>query len=106
MYHNFYNSIFTLPSQKGFWEGVSGTIEHTELFTHIINHARNNQRHLVVTLLDLKNAFCEVDHNLLKTVLDYHHVPNDVINLVQNLYDNYCIPFRLEQKRLLQTQLE
>ena len=70
---------------------MSGTIEHTELLTHIINHARNNQRHLVVILLDLKNAFGEVDHHLLKTVLDYHRVLNDVINLVQNLYDNYTI---------------
>ena len=77
------NNYIETKIQKGFWEGVSGTIEYPELLTHIINHARNNQRHLVVTLLDLKNAFGEVDHHLLKTVLDYHHVPNDVINLVQ-----------------------
>ena len=36
---------------------MSWTKEHTELLTHIINHARKNQRHLVVTLIDLKNAF-------------------------------------------------
>ena len=77
--------------QKGFWEEVSGTIEHTELLTHIINHARNNKRHLIVTLLDLKNAFGEVDHQLLTTVLEHHHVPTAVIELIQNLYDSYTI---------------
>lgn len=50
------NNYIETKIQKGFWEGVSGTIEHTELLTHIINHARNNQRHLVVTLLDLKKC--------------------------------------------------
>ncbi len=51
--------------QKGFWEGISGTIEHTQLLTYLINHAKIKQRHLIVTLIDLKNAFGEVDHNLL-----------------------------------------
>ncbi|CAB4019443.1 Hypothetical predicted protein, partial [Paramuricea clavata] len=51
------NKYIETKIQKGFWEEVSGTIEHIELLTHIINHARNNKRHLIVTLLDLKNAF-------------------------------------------------
>ena len=46
--------------QKGFWKGISGTIEHTELLTHIIKHAKNKQRQVIITLLDLKNTFGEV----------------------------------------------
>ena len=51
------NQYIETNIQKGFWTAISGTIEHTELMSHLINHARQKQRSLVVTLIDLKNAF-------------------------------------------------
>ena len=74
------NSIFAFLSsnnfiehgiQKGFIPRLSGTLEHTSLMAHIINRARSRQRSLVITLLDLKNAFGEVHHNLIGKVLRY-----------------------------------
>ena len=59
--------------QKGFWDDISGCIEHIETLTHI-NHARKKQRSLIVTLLDLKNALGEVNHDLLLSVLKYQKV--------------------------------
>ena len=59
--------------QKGFWDDISGCIEHTETLTHI-NHARKKQRSLIITLLDLKNALGEVSHDLLLSVLKYQKV--------------------------------
>ena len=44
------NQYIETNIQKGFWTGISGTIEHTELMSHLINHARQKQRSLVVTL--------------------------------------------------------
>ena len=60
---------------------------------HIIDKARTKQRSLVVTLLDLKNAFGEVHHNLIKSVLSYHHVPSHIQTLVSSLYLDFktCI---------------
>ena len=77
--------------QKGFWEGVSGTVEHTELLTHMINHARVKQRNMVVTLLDSKNAFGEVEHNLIMKILDYHHVPDEIKSIIREYYRDYTI---------------
>ena len=57
---------------------VSGTLEHTAMMGNIINKTRIKQRSLVVTLLDLKNAFGEVHHNLISSVLSYHHVPESI----------------------------
>ena len=37
-------------------------------------------------MLDLGNAFGEVHHNLIDYVLEYHHSPNDVREIVKNLY--------------------
>ena len=85
------NEYIETNIQKGFWKGISGTIKHNELLTHIINHARKNQRHLVITLLDLKNAFGEVHHNLLQTILSYHHIPSEISGLIRNIYEDYTV---------------
>ena len=49
--------------------------------TYIANHARRYQRNLVITLLDLKNAFGELDHNLITSVLHYH-LPDHIRSLI------------------------
>jgi len=71
---------------KGFYPNISGTLEHTAQMGHVINQARVKQWSLVVTLLDLKNAFGEVHHNLIQEVLSYHHIPE---RSVRNLYTNF-----------------
>ena len=48
--------------------------------------ARIKQRSLVITLLDLKNAFGEVHHNLIKSVLSYHYIPSHVQVLISSLH--------------------
>ena len=69
------NNYIETNVQKGFTPGMTGTYEHTAQLAHIIRQAKKNQRSLVITLLDFKNAFGEVHHNLIPVVLDYHHVP-------------------------------
>ena len=70
-YINFFSKIITLKSkiQKGFTSKISGTLEHTSQMASVINKARIRQRYLIITLLDLKNAFGEVHHNLIFEVL-------------------------------------
>ena len=74
-----------------FWERVSGSVEHIETLTHIINNAQLKQKGCVITLLDLKNVFGEVNHQLLIETLKFHHVPGDVITLISPLYSDYDI---------------
>ena len=68
--------------QKRFLPKISGTYEHTRQLAQIIRHAKLKQRKLVVTLLDLKNAFGEVHHNLIMEILKYHHMSNEVQNMI------------------------
>ena len=72
------DSMFTFLSQngyiehriqKGFLPKLSGTFEHTAQMAIIIDKARIKQRSLIITLLDLKNAFGEVHHTLIPAVL-------------------------------------
>ena len=69
------NNFIESHIQKGFVHNMSGTFEHTAHLVYVINNARVKQRSLHVTLLDLKNAFGEVNHNLLDRVFEYHHIP-------------------------------
>ena len=70
--------------QKLFAPKVSGTFEHTSQMAYFINHARIKQRSLVITLLDLKNAFGEVHHNLITEVLT-----EEIQKLISSLYTGF-----------------
>ena len=65
---------------------LSGAYEHTTQMARIINKATIKQRSVVITLLDLKNAFGKVHHNLIPKVLKYHHIPDQIQQLIKNLY--------------------
>ena len=92
------NAIFKLPSennyieleiQKDFALKISGTLEHTTQMSNIINKARINQRSQVITLLDFRNAFDEVHHNLIYEVLRYQHIPDPINHLIESLYSGF-----------------
>ena len=67
---------------------MSGSIEHNKALTYLINNARNKQRSLVISLIDLKNAFGEVNHRFLKAILSYHHLPEHMVDLIFSLYND------------------
>ena len=56
---------------------------------NVINTARIKQKSLVITLLDLQNAFDEVHHNLIPSFLRYHHIPDHIQMLIRSLYSNF-----------------
>jgi hypothetical protein len=91
------NNYIEQNIQKGFTPKLSGTLEHTAQMAHIINKARTKQRSLIITLLDLKNAFGEVHHNLIYEVLDYHHIPGHIKNLIRSLYTDFQTSVITEQ---------
>ena len=68
---------------KGFSSKISGCVEHTELLSYIINHARLKQRQVIIT-------FGEIDHNVIMKVLEYHHFPEHIKSLVK-AYINYKV---------------
>jgi len=74
--------------QKGFSRGVDGVTEHSELLGHMTRDAKRKNRSISVTLLDLQNAFGCVHHNLIRSALQYHHVPSIFSQLFTQIYDN------------------
>ena len=55
------------------------------------HYAKRHQRTILVTLLDLRNAFGEVSHDLISPVLSYHHIPTQISDLIKLIYADYSI---------------
>jgi len=83
-YHN--NNI-----QKGFAHGQDGVLEHTEMLDFLMRDAKKTHRKYFVVLLDLRNAFGEVQHNLIRASLRYHHVPDSFIRVFDSIYTDFGI---------------
>ncbi len=83
-YHN--NNI-----QKGFAHGQDGVLEHTELLDFMMSDAKKSHRGYFVVLLDLRNAFSEVHHNLIRSSLRYHHVPEAFIQVFNSIYSGFSV---------------
>ena len=77
--------------QKGFMSGMSGTLEHIAEMSDIINHSRKQQRSVTITLIDLKNAFGEVHHSLIQSVLLDHYILDEINCIVKILYSDFHI---------------
>ena len=52
--------------------------------------AKFNQKQIVVSWLDLKNAYGSVRHNLIQFALSWFHVPDLIRQLIFNYYEKIC----------------
>ena len=68
---------------------MNGTFEHIAHLSYIINQANNKQRSVTVSLIDLCNTFGEVHHNLNDTILEFHHIPQEIRSILKALYGDF-----------------
>ena len=57
------NSYISKEVQKGFLAGMSGCIEYTVALLEAIRDAKESHRQIVITWLDLANAYGSIRHN-------------------------------------------
>ena len=79
------NKYIETSMQKGLTPGLRGIFKIIANMLPIINDARRRQRSVPIKLIDLQNACGEVHHNLIESVLKYHHIPHDVISVIRSL---------------------
>ena len=81
------NDYFKRSKQKGFLKGISGCPEHIECLKAALKDAKTSGRQIVVTWIDLKNAFGSVSHNLIQFALHWYHVPKQLAQIINTYYD-------------------
>ena len=79
--------------QKGGVPGVSGCLEHTALLSQLIREAKEGRKNLVVTWLDIANAYGSIPHSLIMTSLRKANVPEEECKLIESYYSDVQIRF-------------
>src|SRR5436190_1836048 len=79
---------FTSHAQKGFKADTPGCLEHSFAMFEALLDAKHEQRQIVVSWLDLCNAYGSIKHNLIQFALHWYHVPQSLCELLLNYYDH------------------
>ena len=87
------NNYIDTSIQKGGIPEVSGCLEHTALLSQLIREAKTGKGDLVVTWLDIANAYGSMPHSLILTALERTHVPERMRQLVKSYYSDIKVCF-------------
>ena len=99
------NGLIDTSIQKGFWPKISGVREHVEMSKHVLKSQKRHNRDIYIVLLDLKNAFGEVHHSLIRFVLQHYHLPQPTIDLIMDTYSDFQVCITSFQTNLLTPQI-
>ena len=91
------NNYIDTSIQKGGIPEVSGCLEHTALLSQLIREAKTEKGNLVVTWLDIANAYGSMPHSLILTALERTHVPERMRQLVKSYYSDIKIRFTTKE---------
>ena len=84
------NNFIRTCIQKGFLAGVPGCVEHVFSLWEALREAKDEARAIVVSWLDLANAYGSVMHNLIQFALNWYHVPALIQKLIFDYYEKLC----------------
>ena len=85
------NGVIDTSVQKGFVSGLPGVFEHIYSLSAIMQDAKTNKSPLMMTFLDLKNAFGSVSHQLIFDMLNEVKVPTPFVNYVRSFYSQLFV---------------
>jgi len=81
------NNYIQTILQKGFISGVPGCVEHSFSLWEALREAKDEARAIVISWLDLANAYGSVMHNLIQFALNWYHVPVSIQELIFDYYE-------------------
>ena len=85
--------------RQDFLQHCCQILEHSFAMSEALLDAKFNQRQIVVSWLDLKNAYGSVRHNLIQFALSWYHVPPLIRQLIFDYYDKICAQIRSKNWR-------
>ena len=87
------NGYINTSIQKGGIQRVAGCIEHTAILSQLIKEAKKEKKNLVVTWLDIANAYGSIPHSVISAALEAAHIPERTLELISSYYNNVNIRF-------------
>ncbi|KAL5509813.1 hypothetical protein EMCRGX_G005243 [Ephydatia muelleri] len=86
------NSAFS-PAQKGFL-AYDGCAEHNFLLRSMFTDSRRKKKNLLLTWLDLREAFPSVSHDLLSLMMERLGLSGSTLDIVRDIYTNASVAIR------------
>ena len=80
------NCLMNTSVQKARLPGFPGCLEHCSMIWHTIQEAKRFKLDLAVVWLDLANAYGAVAHWLIKFALEFFHIQEKIIRMVDTYY--------------------
>ena len=85
------NAFINTSVQKGYIRGIPGVLEHTYMITETLQNAKQNQRQICISWLDLKNAFGNVRHDIINYAMKWYGWPREVQRLIHQYYSELYV---------------
>ena len=78
--------------QKCFLTGIAGCLEHTFVLMEALElkDAKESARQIVVSWIDLANAYGSVRHNLIQFAMNWYHISLVIQELIFDCYKKMC----------------
>ncbi|KAL5509829.1 hypothetical protein EMCRGX_G005265 [Ephydatia muelleri] len=86
-------------SQKGFLP-MEGCLEHNHLMSSVLQDSRRRKRPIVLSWLDLKNAYGSVPHHILFTIMGLAGLSGLTIEVVKDFYHQTSTSIRTGKDRM------
>jgi len=91
------NNYISREIQKGFLFGVPGCLEHSFTLMEALKEAKELNRQIVISWIDLANAYGSVRHNLIQFALNWYHVPILIQQLIFDYYEKLCAMIKTKE---------
>ena len=79
-----------MNQQNGFLFGVPGRLEHSFTLMEALREAKECHWQIVVSWIDLANAYGSVRHNLIQFALNWYRIPLFIQELIFDYYEKLC----------------
>ena len=91
--HMLDNGYLNRSIQKAFMTATPGCTEHNSKLATILSEARRKHKSLLVSWLDLANAYGSVNHTLIQFAMQHYHTPPQLCLILESLYSIFLPPF-------------
>ena len=91
------NEYIDTSIQKGGIPATSGCLENTAVLSQLIREAKKEKKNLVITWLDIANAYGSIPHSLIIEALQEAHIPGDTVKLIEDYYRDVRIRFATKE---------
>lgn len=86
------NGFLNTSIQKGGIPGFTGCLEHVVFLSQMMHKARSRERQ--PDSLDLANAFGSIPHSLIRTALNYYHMPDHIKGMTSTYMGGIKLRFK------------